>query len=224
VRRTRSSDDGRRSRGEYVRLLQRRLGITSDGSFGPATARALKRFQRRRGLTPDGVAGPATWRALGRPGIDVVLRRRGAGSDSRRRGSVPAAVRRVIRAANRIARKSYRYGGGHAKLHDTGYDCSGSMSYGLRKAGLLGGSLNSTGFMRYGAAGRGRWITIYANAGHSYMVIRRATVRHQRAEPERDAMAGGRAVVGRLHGEAPAGVVRAVDARRPAPDGHRGLE
>jgi cell wall-associated NlpC family hydrolase len=80
-------------------------------------------------------------------------------------------VRRVIRAANRIARKPYRYGGGHRTLHDTGYDCSGSMSYALNRAGLLEGTLDSTGFMSYGAAGRGRWITIYAHGGHSYMVI-----------------------------------------------------
>ena len=157
------------SRSHYVRVLQRALGVTADGVFGPGTGRALKRFQRRRGLTPDGIAGPATWRALGHPGVRVVLRQR----RTRERGgaSLPRVVRRVLAAANRIARKPYRYGGGHARLNDTGYDCSGSMSYALRHAGLMQGSLNSTGFMSFGRAGRGRWITIYANAGHSYMVI-----------------------------------------------------
>ena len=157
------------SRSHYVRVLQRELGVAADGVFGPATGRALKRFQRRRGLTADGIAGPATWRALGRSEIRVVLRQQRP--SGRGRASLPRVVRRVIAEANRIARKPYRYGGGHARLNDVGYDCSGSMSYALRRAGLMRGSLNSTGFMSYGRPGRGRWITIYANAGHSYMVI-----------------------------------------------------
>lgn len=169
-RTTRSRRSGSHSRSHYVRVLQRTLGVSVDGSFGPGTARVLKRFQRRRGLTADGVAGPATWRALGHRGVRVVLKRR-ASRTRRLSGSMPPVVRRVIAAANRIARKPYRYGGGHARLNDTGYDCSGSMSYALRRAGLMRGSLASTGFMSFGAAGRGRWITIYANAGHSYMVI-----------------------------------------------------
>lgn len=169
-RSTRSRPSRSRSRAHYVRVLQRALRVPVDGAFGPGTARALKRFQRRRGLAADGVAGPATWRALGQPGVRVVLKRRGSRT-RRQSGSMPPVVRRVIAAANRIARKPYRYGGGHARLNDTGYDCSGSMSYALRRAGLMRGSLNSTGFMSFGAAGRGRWITIYANAGHSYMVI-----------------------------------------------------
>ena len=169
--RTARSRRGSHSRSHYVRVLQRALGVAVDGSFGSGTQRALKRFQRRRGLAADGVAGPATWRALGHRGVRVVLQRKRSSRARRLNGSMPPVVRRVIAAANRIARKPYRYGGGHARLNDSGYDCSGSMSYALRRAGLMRGSLNSTGFMSFGAAGRGRWITIYANAGHSYMVI-----------------------------------------------------
>ena len=51
--------------GYDVRALQRKLGVSADGVFGPQTRRALKRFQRRNGLTPDGVPGPATLEALG---------------------------------------------------------------------------------------------------------------------------------------------------------------
>jgi cell wall-associated NlpC family hydrolase len=65
----------------------------------------------------------------------------------------------------------YRYGGGHATFNDTGYDCSGSISYALHGGGLLSSPLNSTGFMSYGQPGRGRWITIYTNPGHAFMVI-----------------------------------------------------
>jgi hypothetical protein len=77
----------------------------------------------------------------------------------------------VIAAANRIAHKPYKYGGGHGRYFDSGYDCSGSISFALHFAGLLRTPLDSSGFMKYGAPGRGRHITIYANAGHAYMVV-----------------------------------------------------
>jgi predicted heme/steroid binding protein len=80
-------------------------------------------------------------------------------------------VWRVIAAGNRIARMPYKYGGGHGTYHDSGYDCSGSISFALHFAGLLRTPLDSSGFMSYGAPGHGRHITIYANAGHAYMVV-----------------------------------------------------
>jgi hypothetical protein len=85
--------------------------------------------------------------------------------------SAPARVKAAIRAGNRIARKPYKYGGGHGVLNDRGYDCSGSVSYALRGGRLMSGALASTGFMSWGRPGRGRWITVRANAGHAYMVI-----------------------------------------------------
>jgi cell wall-associated NlpC family hydrolase len=154
-------------RGSAVALLQRTLGITADGVFGPATQRAVKRFQRAHGLTPDGVVGPATWAALGHPGMATVLRRGRAA----RAGGMPSAVRRVIAAGDRIAAFPYKYGGGHASWTDTGYDCSGSVSYALHGGGLLDSPLDSTQLESYGAPGKGRYITIYANAGHAYMVV-----------------------------------------------------
>ena len=46
------------------------------------------------------------------------------------------------------------------------------MSYVLHAAGRLGRPRDSGELMSYGAPGRGRYITIYANPGHAYMVIR----------------------------------------------------
>jgi len=166
--RRRGSASPVRSKGAAVRRLQRALGIAADGLFGPGTRSAVKRFQRSRGLAADGVVGPATWAALGRPGTRTVLQR----MRSRRDGSsVRARVRRIIAAGNRIADKPYRYGGGHGQWNDSGYDCSGSVSYALHGAGLVSRAYTSGEFMSWGAPGRGRWVTIYASPGHVYMVV-----------------------------------------------------
>ncbi len=83
----------------------------------------------------------------------------------------PPQVHAAIAAANQIVGRPYKYGGGHAKVEDTGYDCSGTVSYALIGAGLLKTPLDSGSFMRWGAAGRGQWITVYTNPGHAYVVI-----------------------------------------------------
>jgi hypothetical protein len=77
----------------------------------------------------------------------------------------------VIAAGNEIATKPYTYGGGHARWNDTGYDCSGSVSYVLHAAGLLRRALDSTEFMSWGEPGRGTWVTIRSNPGHAYMIV-----------------------------------------------------
>jgi peptidoglycan hydrolase-like protein with peptidoglycan-binding domain len=160
-----------RSRGASVRLLQRRLGLAPDGVFGPQTARAVRRFQRAHSLTADGIAGPATWIALGVRGRHPVLRRGRLHSTSRG-AFAPGALWRAIAGANRIAQLGYRYGGGHGTFHDRGYDCSGSVSYVLHAAGQLASPRDSAELMHYGAPGPGRWITVYANRGHAFLVIR----------------------------------------------------
>ena len=66
----------------------------------------------------------------------------------------------------------YRYGGGHGSFQDSAYDCSGSVSYVLHAAGKLRAPLDSGHLMSWGRPGPGRYITVYANAGHAYMVIR----------------------------------------------------
>jgi cell wall-associated NlpC family hydrolase len=83
----------------------------------------------------------------------------------------PAAVKRVIAAANHIRTLPYIWGGGHGRWQDSGYDCSGAVSYALHGGKLLTGPLTSGSFEAFGEAGAGRWITIYANASHAYMVV-----------------------------------------------------
>jgi peptidoglycan hydrolase CwlO-like protein len=83
----------------------------------------------------------------------------------------PAAVAQVIAAGNAIATLPYIWGGGHGSFQASGYDCSGSVSYALAAAGLLSSPLDSTGFESWGLPGPGRWITVYANAGHAWMVV-----------------------------------------------------
>jgi hypothetical protein len=83
----------------------------------------------------------------------------------------PEAVKQAIWAANRLQDMPYKYGGGHAKVEDNGYDCSGTVSYALIHAGLLTSPLPSGPFMRWGERGKGQWITVYAHGGHAYAVI-----------------------------------------------------
>ena len=83
----------------------------------------------------------------------------------------PTQVLKIIEAGNAIARTPYKWGGGHGRFLDTGYDCSGSVSFALYAAGLIGGPSDSSGLMSWGKPGKGKWITIYANAGHVYMEV-----------------------------------------------------
>jgi hypothetical protein len=85
--------------------------------------------------------------------------------------SAPAAVKRVIAAANHIRTLPYIWGGGHGRWQDAGYDCSGSVSYALHGGKLLEAPLVSGSFTTWGEPGPGRWITIYANKAHVYMVV-----------------------------------------------------
>jgi cell wall-associated NlpC family hydrolase len=85
--------------------------------------------------------------------------------------AAPPEVAAAVAAANRITRKPYKWGGGHGRWRDRGYDCSGTVSYVLHAAGLLKHSRDSTGFMSYGERGKGDWITVYAHGSHAYMII-----------------------------------------------------
>ena len=83
----------------------------------------------------------------------------------------PVEVQKAVWAANKLLDKPYKYGGGHGKIEDNGYDCSGTVSYALHHAGLLKSPLDSGSFLRWGKRGRGAWITVFTNHGHAYAVI-----------------------------------------------------
>ena len=108
----------------------------------------------------------------------------------------PAAVQAMIAAGNRINHFPYSYGGAHGDPSQTmsqtgpnpaavpgaeenggpGYDCSSATSYvlwggGLGQSLLGGGVLVSGDLESVGDPGPGKWVTIYANAGHAYIEV-----------------------------------------------------
>jgi peptidoglycan hydrolase-like protein with peptidoglycan-binding domain len=156
--------------GSDVEVLQRYLDesgyqTAADGEFGPATARSVRSFEVASQRTVDGKATPPEQRLVQTQADEPDV------AQDVPPEAVPPEVQEIIAAADEIATKPYRYGGGHGRWRDSGYDCSGSVSYALHGAGLLDSPLDSTGFMSWGEAGKGKWVTIYANAGHAYMVV-----------------------------------------------------
>jgi hypothetical protein len=85
--------------------------------------------------------------------------------------SAPEAIKAAISAANEIVGRPYIWGGGHGSWYSAGYDCSGAVSYALAGGGLLSAPLDSTRLAGWGEPGPGRWLTVYANAGHAYAEI-----------------------------------------------------
>jgi hypothetical protein len=85
--------------------------------------------------------------------------------------NAPRQVRKAIAAANKIHTRPYIWGGGHRSFKSRGYDCSGAVSYVLHAAGILSSPMASGPLMRWGSAGIGSWITVYANSGHAWMTV-----------------------------------------------------
>ncbi len=83
----------------------------------------------------------------------------------------PPAIAAAIEAANSIATTPYIWGGGHGSFESSGYDCSGAVSFALHGGGFLESPLDSTGLETWGEPGPGKWITVYANSGHAWMII-----------------------------------------------------
>jgi len=162
------------------RLFERELELRVDGRATPKDVRSLRSAVTNGGtggyragsLDADEAAGADAEErdqpARTTPGPKAVLTDEGLAIAPE---GAPEAVKRVIAAANEIARTPYRYGGGHGSWKDTGYDCSGSVSYALHGGDLLDSPMPSGSFTAWGESGAGEWITIYANGGHMYMVV-----------------------------------------------------
>jgi peptidoglycan hydrolase-like protein with peptidoglycan-binding domain len=170
--------------GPEVRRLQRALTAagyptTADGQFGSETRASVIAYQRANGFRATGVVtvreaqtlrtaratstttsststDPATIEPDGRLSLPA---------------GAPTAVRQIVAAADQIIDQPYVYGGGHGGFTSRGYDCSGAVSYALHGAGLLSSPEDSTGLESFGQAGTGTWVTVYADAGHAFLVV-----------------------------------------------------
>jgi peptidoglycan hydrolase-like protein with peptidoglycan-binding domain len=181
--------------GHDIRVLQDFLSragfkVGVDGEFGSTTEKAVKKFETAQNRAVDGVMDAGDIDALRTlagqddPGASTQpvqtqpialapgdVAQIGPDGLAIAPATAPDPVKAIIAAGNQIASKPYKYGGGHGKWNDSGYDCSGSVSYALHGAGLLDQAMPSGDFTDWGDAGPGQWVTIYAKSSHMYMVV-----------------------------------------------------
>jgi cell wall-associated NlpC family hydrolase len=153
-----------------TRSLKRRLAVAGTTAFC-VLAVAVPAAAQTGGSGPPGSTTTSTTTPaapVGPPGR-AKLRKDGTALAP---ADAPPAIQAAIAAGNAIHTYPYRWGGGHRSFYDTGYDCSGSVSYVLHAAGFLASPLPSGPMASsWGTPGKGRWITVYANASHAYMVV-----------------------------------------------------
>ena len=185
--------------GRDVRQLQdfmRRAGVrdapSPNGEYGPRTTAAVRRYEAKYDRPVDGmidagdiyklfivVGHDALPGTVGDPSQGLPAAPLAPGDKARISAdgqaiapeNAPDAVKQIIAAGNKIATLPYKWGGGHGKWEDSGYDCSGSVSYALRGANLLKSPLASYDYFGWGESGKGQWVTLYTNSGHMYMTV-----------------------------------------------------
>ena len=187
--------------GHDVKVLQSWLShmgfdTSIDGGFGRNTRWNVRRFEQAKGLPINGVLTPsdasvmrramaahysyagtgnarsktkAGYETTSAPGENATMAPDGLHAIAP--DSAPQEVKDAIAAANEIVGKPYKYGGGHGQWEDSGYDCSGTVSYALHGAGLLSKPMSSGEFGGWGVSGKGSWISVYWNGGHAYAII-----------------------------------------------------
>jgi peptidoglycan hydrolase-like protein with peptidoglycan-binding domain len=169
-----------------VRSFERSAGLQIDGIVSAKEARTLKKIARIGHAAGAVSQAPATTtlptmttaaptapaQATGQvasapPAVGTI----GADGLAIAPPGAPAAVVAIIAAGNQIAHKPYLYGGGHDSWQDSGYDCSGSVSFALHGAGLIDTPMSSYDFPGWGDPGPGQWVTVYGMQSHAYMVV-----------------------------------------------------
>jgi cell wall-associated NlpC family hydrolase len=131
----------------------------SVGSGSGAVAQPVSDAQVRQELAASGLSAHTSQAELTPTGLAIAPI------------NAPPAVQNVIDAGNQIAHLPYRFGGGHGTFEDNAYDCSGSLSFVFAAAGLLGTTMTSGELMSWGEPGPGKWITVFANQGHTFMYV-----------------------------------------------------
>jgi hypothetical protein len=169
--------------GNDVTVLQGYLTIAGfptavDGDFGPDTGNSVAAFKQAHNIAPaNDVAGPSFDTALKaaisaqESDVPTGTTRINANGTATAPTGAPAVVQAMVSGANSILDTSYCVGGGHGTWNSSCYDCSGSVSFVLHAAGLLSQSEDSTGFESYGLPGPGKWVTIYTDPSHAFIVI-----------------------------------------------------
>jgi hypothetical protein len=168
--------------GRDVRALQRALSragypTAADGRFGRRTEAHLRAFERAHRLRASGILGRRAGRMLKRAETEAIAdgpaQAAAIGSDGELTlpAGAPPQVQQIVAAANAIIDRPYRFGGGHADFQSGGYDCSGAVSFALHGGALLSAPEDSTGLESFGAAGPGRWVSVYADSGHAFLVV-----------------------------------------------------
>jgi peptidoglycan hydrolase-like protein with peptidoglycan-binding domain len=175
-----------------IRSFERAAGLRIDGVMSPKNARTLKRVVRKGGEAGAVSRGPAapvlptlTTAPASTPAVPTAPAQAtgqvssgpptngtiGADGLAIAPAGAPAAVVAIIAAGNLIAHRPYLYGGGHDTWQDSGYDCSGSVSFALHGAGLIDTPMSSYDFPGWGDPGPGQWVTVYGMDSHAYMVV-----------------------------------------------------
>ena len=170
-----------------VRSFERSAGLQIDGVVSAKEARTLKKIAKigndagavsktQTTQATPATAAPTMTAAPADPASQVATAPPAVGSIGSDGLAVappgaPAAVVAIIAAGNQIAHKPYLYGGGHDQWQDSGYDCSGSVSFALHGAGLISTPMSSYDFPGWGDPGPGQWVTVYGMQSHAYMVV-----------------------------------------------------
>ena len=137
-------------------------GGPAEVNVGPSSgplAQPISEAQVRRELAASGLSASSTQATLTPTGLAIAP------------VGAPTAVDQVIAAGNEIAHLPYRFGGGHGTFEDSAYDCSGSLSFVFAAAGLLNTTVTSGQLESWGATGPGKWITVFATGGHTFMYV-----------------------------------------------------